>query len=438
MRNHADRRGLCAVAALWIVLCIPAGAQDTVEAAAASTETAPELSAPSPAKTPAAVSGPIVSIEVLGLKRTKPHIARYALEQFTGTDAASLDENDVRAAVLATGVLEPVAVDLVPAEGGVALRVTVAEKWAVFPMPMFMADASDLSFGLFLMDTNAFGLRDQAMLGGVYGTAGWIAMAMYRSTPDRKGFPGWSAEFMYSSLKQENWNSREKILRSYETESLHLRFGLEYPLTRYLTVSSAFSFASTSLTGRFLNAPEDGLRTLGVTPGVSLRATHWDGYLMFEEGASVSYTYNLALLGSSYHALRARWVYLYSLVPGFLAGLRGGAVWKPGGGTLAEDGPFQAQVDILPSRFSALHYAGVQAGLEKYLLKTRYITLSAAASWQVVWASGGLSDGEMGHGPAGGFRTYLSRLAVPAVGCTVAYNMVTGVPQISFNMGMGF
>ena len=159
---------------------------------------------------------------------------------------------------------------------------------------------------------------------------------------------------------------------------------------------------------------------------------------MFEQGAALSYTYDFALQGDSAHALRARWAYLHSLVPGFLAGLRGGVVWKPGGGSLAEEGPYQAQVDILPSRFSALNYAGSQAGFEKYLMKTRYFTLSAVASWQIVWASGGLSDGEMGHGPAGGFRTYLNRLAVPAMGCTIAYNMVTGLTQVSFNMGMSF
>jgi hypothetical protein len=60
------------------------------------------------------------------------------------------------------------------------------------------------------------------------------------------------------------------------------------------------------------------------------------------------------------------------------------------------------------------------------------------ASWQAVVSSGSLSGETFDHGPAGGVCFYLSRIAIPALGFTVAYNMITSLPQFSFSLGMGF
>ncbi|MDR0409429.1 MAG: hypothetical protein LBH18_03430, partial [Spirochaetaceae bacterium] len=55
---------------------------------------------------------PVTEFSVTGLKRTKLSVVEAALNQFIGRDADLLDLDAVYAAVLDTGVLEPVLITL--------------------------------------------------------------------------------------------------------------------------------------------------------------------------------------------------------------------------------------------------------------------------------------------------------------------------------------
>jgi hypothetical protein len=385
-------------------------------------------------------AGIISSVEVIGLKRTKPHIAQYPLEKFIGMDAETLNINDVYSTVKDMGILEPVSAQVVEIGGAAVLQVVVVEKWSLFPMPIITAASGETNYGLFLTDTNAFGLRDQLALGGMYGDSGWLAMAMYNATPDRKGLPGLSAALMYSRREQQDLDRNEILLRRYSADRLHASLGMYYPAGEYLTYSVSAGF-----TGIFLNtipspllAPSQGAYMLEFSPEVSVHDSDWDGFLHSQQRASLAYTYHLGLWGPSYQTVRFSGVYERSLYPGFRLNLRSGIIWNPGAEDIFEIGPHQAQIDILPANFSARTILGLSLGLEKYLLRFKQGTLSIFAVWQAAYSQGPLIGNEFDHGPMGGLRFYLSRLAVPAMGFGMAYNMSTGLPQFSFNVGMGF
>ena len=382
----------------------------------------------------------ITGLEVIGLKRTKDHIARYPLERFIGRQADSLDTNEVTAVVKDTGILEPAGVELIETEEGVILRVTVQEKWTIIPFPLAMVSSGGNTFGLFLLDTNAFGLRDQAALGGMYGSTGWLAMALYNHTPNRRGQFGWNSSFMYSRREQEDQDRDEKIHRRYTTDQLRFSFGLYYPFTNHLTVFGAASFSKITLkdNNKTFNPPEDGAMLLGLIPGISLRYSDWDGFLLSQQSLSLEYHYNFAISGSPYQQTEMKAIFEKSIIPGFRLALKSGSVWTSGSDPKYEEGPHAAQVDILPRSFSAKHYAGLSAGLEKHLFKTKMGTLSVLSSWQCVFSHGPISGDEFDNGPSGGIRFYLTRIALPAMGITAAYNMNSGLVQFGFNLGMEF
>ncbi|MDR0447819.1 MAG: hypothetical protein LBH07_04040 [Treponema sp.] len=385
------------------------------------------------------------------MKRTKPHIARYPLEQFLGREGKSLDKNEVLAVVKDTGVLEPVEVELIEEEEGLILCVTVEEKWAIFPIPLVIGGSGGTNFGIFFADTNAFGLRDQAALGGMYGSSGIFAMAVYRHTPARRRLPGWNSFFMYGRREQEDLDRDERIHRLYTIDQLRLSLGLFYPFSGHITGSAAFSFTDISPKENpkknidAINTPENGVRILGFTPGLSLRYSSWDGFLLSQKSLSLDYSYNAALVefAPSFHQVDFRGIYEQSLVPGLRFILRSGAVVKSGfsGGPMDsffEEGPQKAQVDILPRKFSALHYAGFSTGFEKSLFNVKWGTFSVLGSWQCVFSRGPISGDEFDQGPSGGFRFYLRRLALPALGANLAYNMYSGLYQFVFSLGMEF
>jgi outer membrane protein assembly factor BamA len=386
----------------------------------------------------AAHSAVISSIEIIGLKRTRPHIARYPLERFLGVAASELDGNAVKAAVIDTGILEPLEVEVIPVDGeNAVLRVTVNEKWSIIPFPIFSAQSGGYSGGLFLADANAFGRRDQAAVGGFYGSGGWSLAAFYNATPDRK-VPGWTTAFSYRQDERKDLNSKGETLRRFKNEKLDTRAGIYYSFSEYLIASLDFSYGQVRLLKDAdpLARPEDGARYLELAPRLGLRTSKWDGYLLSVKSASLSYKWHWGLQGDSFHQVEFDGVFQHSLVPGFRFNLRGAVLYSPRAPVLFESGPQVSGTGLLPAMYSAQSYGGISAGFEKYLFKFKYGTISALAGWQTVLADGPLSGRESGYGPAGGLSLYLSRLALPGLSFALGYNIKTRLPQFSFNMGM--
>jgi len=115
-------------------------------------------------------SNSITAISISGLKRTKEVVLDRPLKKYLGRNAEDVSIVEVEGIVVDTGILEPVAVRIedAPGETGKILVVEVREKWAIFPVPVFFIDSGGgKSLGLFFMDSNAFGLNDLFVIGGM-------------------------------------------------------------------------------------------------------------------------------------------------------------------------------------------------------------------------------------------------------------------------------
>jgi hypothetical protein len=388
-------------------------------------------------------SNRVVGVFVAGLGRTKPHVAEQPLRKFAGMDAGSINTDDVFAAIMAMGILEPIEVFFTdsPGEPGKILVVVVEEKWAFFPLPIVTVSSDTTSFGLAIMDSNAFGLNDKMILMGMYNQAGdWAATAMYMATPDRDHGIGWRIMGFYSDQNRVDTDQNENTLRRFSMATAGAGIGLSYSLTGFLSAGISVGVQDKILheTESPVEMPEQGMIGIGIVPTLSLRRSEWDGYFLSEQGASLNYTYQIGLNGPSFHSVSLNGAFVKSLVPGFRIDVKTGAVYSPEAPVLFESSPSSARVDILPGKFSARTYAGVSAGFEKYLVKFGFGTLSVAAAYQAVWSQGPILGLQFDHGPAGGLRFYLSRLAIPAMGFGVAYNVPADFFQGTFTIGMSF
>lgn len=386
----------------------------------------------------------ITSVEVIGVKRTKPNVAKYPLEKFIGQKRSEFDENEVFAVVKNMNVLEPVSVELVESEDGIILRVMVEEKWAIFPFPFVYAGSNgETNFGLFFCDLNAFGLRDMAVLGGAYGSNGWSAIGMYSHTPDRREIPGLTAMFMYTHRETEDVNRDEDKIREFYADRLSFSLGANYNFLEFLNGSVTMYFSDLSLKENEEDDDPEKIRLIGIKPRLTVHSNSWDGIFLSSRSLYVEYGYNHAIYGKSFHQIEYRAAFEQSILPGFRLISRSAGIWQSVENLFFEEGPQKAGVNILPNNYSALNYAGASAGLEKYIFKSRWGTLSVQGSWQAVFSHGEATDKDAGdyefnHGPSGGVLFYLSRLALPAIGSSFSYNMVTGLYQFSFSVGMSF
>jgi hypothetical protein len=386
----------------------------------------------------------IASVSVRGLKRTKPHVAEYPLQKFIGMDGMRLDFNEVHAAIIGTGILDPVSIGVEPAPDRetLILVVEVREKWSLFPLPMFsMNSDGGIQGGGSLIDANAFGLNDTFAATGIYGASGWLASLLYHYSPDRKHLPGWTIMGMYGRRKQLDTDQHKAELRSYEQDIILGGLGIHYPVTEYLTGSTSFSLRRHNIDdGKHpREVPDEGIFAAGIEPSLEISRSHWDGFLLSQQRASLKYTLMLPLDSySPLHTITARGSYELSIIPGFKAGINGGAHYAPRSPPILETPASTVGIAILPSSFSAQSYAGASAGLEKYLYKFSQGTLAILASYQGIYSYGPILEDQFDHGVSASLNFYLSRIAIPALGFSVSYNVAKHEYVGAFNLGISF
>lgn len=138
------------------------------------------LAAPLPSTAPAAGAAIVTGVEVEGNRRTSAAFVRSALGVAPGVsfDPASIPALEQR--VLNRKLFREVRVTPVPGEGGVVLRVSVAEKITLFPVPFLAASRGVFTGGLALLDADAFGGGEQLVVGALGSTRGASGFAYYR------------------------------------------------------------------------------------------------------------------------------------------------------------------------------------------------------------------------------------------------------------------
>jgi hypothetical protein len=377
----------------------------------------------------------ITAIDVVGLKKTKLFVVEKALDKFLGTDLESLNPDAVKAAIMELGILEPLAVEMIIGANRATLRVTVREKWSLFPLPLFMVNSDGFMAGGVFAEMNAFGINDKAFVTGFYELDGWMAMGSYMHAAVKGKAPGFSLGGGYADSNNEDTDQQKNVYRRYSLSTIFASFALSYPITNILTSSFGVSFNDKILKTNddALNAPTEDEMDFALKPELSLHASAWDGFLMSERDLSLSYQLSLSPPNSQHINLKAK--FDHSLLPGFKMTTRAQAVFSPQVSALDMVSPASI-ADILPHSFQSSHYAGISAGLEKYIYKWPVGTLSAKASYQLIYSYGDLFGSQWDHGATAALVFYLARLAIPAVAAGASYNVRADYWQGFFSIGI--
>ena len=385
----------------------------------------------------------IAAVSVSGLKRTKPHVLENPLQKFIGMDEQDADINEVYAVIEDTGILEPQSIEIVNNQDGEGkiLKIRVREKWSILFGPYFNISSNNWSAGGAVYDTNSFGLKDTMLVMGMYGKNEWAAHAAYTNTPDAIGRFGFIIDGLFSSKDNENKNQTgDAVLRRFNTFTVNPSFSLMYSLTDLLTPSLGVSYRYSMLQSieNPLNAPEDGIQAITITPGIGIRHSSWDGYLLSEKSMVIKYNYGIVFEDSAVHSVSLDAKFKHSIVPGFRLVSKAALLFSsPSAAPYFETSPVSA-INILPSTYSAANYAGISLGLEKYLFKFPWGTFALSLAYQVVYSDGELLRSQFDHGPAVFLQMYFRRLAVPGIALGTAYNVDKNYFEFVFNIGIGF
>ena len=380
-------------------------------------------------------SGVVRDITFTGLKRTKPLVAERILDKFRGLRPEEIDENDVRAAIIESGILDPERIEFLPhdSDDDWTLHAIVVEKMSFFPIPLFMAGSSGWMAGLAVADMNVFGILDTFALTGIYSGDSWVAMAMYSHVGVTAVRPGFMTAVSYSRSEFKMNNAYGDTLFRIDRAEAGVSGGITYQFSGLWEGRFMLGYNRSDI-----ETPNQTWHTITARPQIGFRSSNWDGYLLNQNGAVLEYEIEAVLDGAAAHRVGLVFNYDRSIISGFRWTAKGGAVWSPESDMFTETSPSEVNVTLMTDHFRAATMAGLYAGFEKALWRTNVGTLAMLAAYQAL-ASRSLSDGDsFDHGPFAGLQFYLRRIAIPAVGIGVSFNLVHETTQWSFSIGMRF
>ena len=385
----------------------------------------------------------ITAISVTGLKKTKPYVIEKLLQKYIGRVVEDIDINDVYATIKDINILEPLSVEITGNEtsDGKTLVITVHEKWTIFPIPFFFINSSSWMVGGALIDTNAFGIMDLINLGGGYGSDSWTANLMYIRSPKAVGDFGFMFMGMFTDQETEKTEQTgEDVLQRFSSLNISPGGSVSYLATELINISFHFSYQYIMLTEKDnqINAPLNDIHAFGLSPRIGLRKTSWDGYLVSEKSASLGFNYRFVIGVDDTQSVAFNAVYNHPIIPGFLVTTKAGVLYSSPTSSPFFESTLGSTVNILSSKYSVLNYAAASVGLEKYLFKFSFGTVSIAAAYQLAYSDGNVLHNQFDHGPVATLQMYFSKLAIPGIGLGAAYNVDKNNFQFAANIGMAF
>ena len=374
---------------------------------------------------------PITDIEIQGLRRTKPAVMQEMLEKFKGIDSEDFDKEKMEQTLQKTQLFSLVDAEVI----GSTLHITVEEKFSLLPIPFAYAASDSWGGGLVVLDNNAFGIMDQAAVGGFISYESWRALVGYSHTQRPRSLFGWSVSANGGKSKTRVRDDDGTLLLTYDNTAFNGAVDLSRRLAPWLnaTVSSGVNMCDVD------DRRPDSQLVIPLTVALTASTASWDGTFLNTTYISASATYSFSQWHSdNYCTIAAKAGYQQHLVQRLRLIAQGGAFHSPDVPVVFAKNQGAAQVCVLNNAYRASSMVGAGAGLEWGIANTRLGVPSLYAQYQAVWADGIMSDDTFAHGPVAGFKFYLKKIAFPAVDIFTAYNVKTGLIRTSAGAGFSY
>ncbi|TVR92578.1 MAG: hypothetical protein EA428_03510 [Spirochaetaceae bacterium] len=389
----------------------------------------------------------VVELEVVGLRRTREATVQRIIDLELPATVAEVNVDRIRERLLRSGLfVNEMEVAIVPTGAdNFKLRIELEERWTLLPLPIAGYSDSGWIAGLAVIESNLLGtgtfllsvatLRgDGAAVDSWGGTLGVSGGALQRGRVEPSVF------FSGGVGEEEFVYSEGTAYRRFRQTRLSGRLGLGYELNDTYELSSSGEFSWYDVDKNYsdsLRAPDS---TLYYIHGFSIEAEsrRFTSFFLAGPSANVRYRHGFPLNGED-HFDAASIRLEYAAAPFGRHKLLFAADGKIGNEPPTELSNLGGTgYRTLPSRGSAAPRAAAAA------LEYEFPVLSR--SWGTFtllgFGEGGSykPDGEWQefYGPGAGFRLYLARVAIPALGFNFAYNMVEGEFVGSVALGMAF
>jgi hypothetical protein len=401
----------------------------------------------------------IRAFRVEGLTRTKLSVIEPCYLPYIGRPYESFPQEELIQDLRELGIFNPeikVFPEEVPrAEGsGVYIVIVLEEKWTLLPFP-FAGAASDGSVygGVGLLETNFLGYNKKIYAMGLWSTRGMQGMFGYTDPSLFDSDLGLNLTFGGSINERELVNEKEALWQNYESTDISARGGFTWKLSDFINIGIQAKYLERGVNKNFEStfSPPDSARVIQAGPSFQYADLTYGSVLVygFSFRAQYEYAHCLTPEGASYHQYEANLRRQIELPDGHRLGFSASGLYVQDAPLVMESEIGGNMLKTLPDGLIADAAAAAQVNLEFILARFSWGALTAQAAYEagvfsrrVLREHSSLSEGVDGssysHGPGAGIRVYLAKIAMPALGVDVYYNVRTGTTYSSVSMGLSF
>jgi hypothetical protein len=394
-------------------------------------------------------SGALIrGFEVLGLERTKlsvvePHYRAYAGKPYADFSAEALVQSLRKLGIFNSGI------DVFPREVSGSERelvdvvIVLEEKWTLLPFPFAGATSSGNTYGgVGLLETNFLGYNKKIYAMGLLSSRGQQGMFGYIDPGLLGSDFGFSLNAGGSINERELVTERGDVWQNYETTDMGLSGGFSWKASDGFTAGVRAGVLERSVSEDFESnflSPDSARFAQG---GLSFQYAdlYYDSVLEYGLTFRAQYEYGFSLTAdhgsySQYEAILRRQI---ELLDGHRLVFSASGFYAPGAPLVMEKEVGGRTIKTLPDGFIADAAASGQALAEFILVTASWGALTAQAGYEAAVFSRDDSSPSYSHGPGAGLRVYLSKIALPAFGVDVYYNVKTGEAYSAMYMGFSF
>lgn len=382
----------------------------------------------------------IKEIILTGLKRTKEDVVFQIIKPVKPGSLYSDEIGDIIIQKLReTGVFVPdIEVTSEILGNDAFIHIDLKDKWTLIPIPIVsVAKGESWSAGVLAIESNFLGYYKTLGLGFFYGSQGATFLSFYVDPHFFKSDLKFTASISAGYDEVTDLDTEERTLREYEADKIGLGAGIDYPINDRLTVGTSLNYDLNLLRDGSSQSFSD-LNSLGLAGTIGWKNIYYD--IPYEKGLSSEITASLFRDFYSedfYPIIESELKWSFSPWLKHNINIKGLAAW----GTM----PVQKQIRlggqdgtrILPmNKIAAEEYAASTVIYNVPLWIFKGGTISSKVFYELGYFKSDLVDRTLFHGPGIGLEFFINKLAIPAVGINLGWNLETGEMQFSAGIGM--
>jgi hypothetical protein len=256
------------------------------------------------------------------------------------------------------------------------------------------------------------------------------------------------SDLAYTGLFSGGVNEREFVdededrWQNFETTDMYLRSGVTWKASETLSLGLGAGFLESGVNEDFDSdfPPPASARLLSGSLSFQYDDLYYADILVYGLSFKAQYERFFPLLAHTlaYSQYGANFAYQKEIFGKHRLGLFAGGMYLPGAPLIMEQDISGKILNTLPEDFVADGAASLRVSFEYLLSSFSWGALTAQALYEAGVFSLNDSPPAYAHGPGGGLRVYLAKIALPAFGFDVYYNARTGTANAAMRVGLSF